>query len=67
MEYPRRTVSHFFFRHMIDVRVEPPGIMEDNEGRNSDETINKIVWGVIYFICFLAAVSPVLDFLSFLS
>ena len=38
--------------------------MGDDEEKNSDETINKIVWGVIYLIAFLAAIPTVLDILG---
>ncbi|WP_438995796.1 hypothetical protein [Poseidonia sp.] len=40
--------------------------MDDDEKKNPDEAINKIVWGVIYFIAFLAAIPTVLEILSFL-
>ena len=52
------------FRGIIDVREEAPSVMGDDEEKNSDETINKIVWGVIYLIAFLAAIPTVLDILG---
>tara|TARA_B110001452_G_scaffold90306_1_gene74282 strand:- start:792 stop:917 length:126 start_codon:yes stop_codon:yes gene_type:complete len=37
--------------------------MDEDVGKNSDDTISKIVWGVIYFIGFLMAGLTILDIL----
>ena len=52
------------FRHIIDVRAQPPRIMDEGAEKNLDGTINKIVWGVIYFIGFLPAGVSILDILE---
>ena len=52
------------FRHIIDVRAQPPRIMDEGAEKNLDGTINKIVWGVIYFIGFLLAGVSILDILE---
>ena len=52
------------FRHIIDVRAQPPRIMDEGAEKNLDGTINKIVWGVIYFIGFLLAGVTILDILE---
>jgi hypothetical protein len=52
------------FRHIIDVRAQPPRIMDEGAEKNLDGTINKIVWGVSYFIGFLFAAMTILDILE---
>lgn len=38
--------------------------MVDEEGQNLDRVINKIVWGILYALAFLAALPTVLDILT---
>ena len=38
--------------------------MEQGEDKDWNESINKLVWGLLYIVAFLAAIPTLLDILS---